>query len=39
MPPIPLDTETKSSFMVLHNGYENLTLNWKLANEVGKLPI
>ena len=25
--------------MVLHNGYENLTLNWKLANEVGKLPI
>ena len=25
--------------MVLHNGYKNLTLNWKLTNEVGKLPI
>ena len=39
LPPVPLDTETKSSFMVLHNGYKNLTLNWKLTNEVGKLPI
>ena len=39
LPPVPLDTETKSSFYVLHNGYENLTLKSKLANEVGQLPI
>ena len=39
LPPVPLDIESKASFMVLHNGYENLTLNDKLANEVGKLPI
>ena len=23
LPPVPLDTETKASFMVCHNGYEN----------------
>ena len=39
LPPVPLDTETKATFQVLHNGYENLTLHPKLANEVGKLPI
>jgi hypothetical protein len=39
LPPVPLDTETKASFMVLHNGYENLTLQEKIANEVGKLPL
>jgi len=39
LPPVPLDTETKASFMVCHNGYENQELRCKIASDVGKLPI
>jgi hypothetical protein len=39
LPPVPLDIETKASFWVCHNGYENQELHYKIANEVGKLPI
>jgi hypothetical protein len=39
LPTVPLDIESRASFMVCHNGYENQALNYKIANEVGKLPI
>ena len=39
MPCTPLDIPTMATFMVCHNGYENLELRPKIANEVGKLPI
>ena len=39
LPPSPLDVETKASFMVCHNGYENQELRYKIASDVGKLPI
>jgi hypothetical protein len=39
LPTVPLDIESKAKFLVLHNGYENQQLNYKIANEVGKLPI
>ena len=39
LPPTPLDVMSKATFMVCHNGYENLELKVKIANEVGKLPI
>lgn len=39
LPPVPLDIETKATFLVCHNGYENQELRCKIANEVGKLPI
>jgi hypothetical protein len=39
LPPTPLDVMSKATFMVCHNGYENLELKAKIANEVGKLPV
>jgi hypothetical protein len=39
LPPVPLDVESKATFWVCHNGYENQELHHKIANEVGKLPI
>jgi hypothetical protein len=39
LPPTPLDIAARATFMVCHNGYENLELRPKIANEVGKLPI
>ena len=39
LPCTPLDIPARSTFMVCHNGYENLELRPKIANEVGKLPI
>lgn len=39
MPVVPLGIPSKATFMVLHNGYENLELRPKIASEVGKLPI
>lgn len=39
LPCTPLEIPAKATFMVCHNGYENLELKPKIANEVGKLPI
>lgn len=39
LPCVPLGFQAKSTFMVCHNGYENLELRPKIATEVGKLPI
>lgn len=39
LPCVPLGFQAKCTFMVLHNGYENLELRPKIATEVGKLPI
>lgn len=39
LPPTPLDFKASSTFYVCHNGYENLELRPKIANEVGKLDI
>ena len=39
LPATPLEVQSKATFMVCHNGYENLGLRFKIANEVGKLPI
>jgi hypothetical protein len=39
MPVVPLGFQAKATFMVCHNGYENLELRPKIATEVGKLPI
>lgn len=39
LPPVPLDVETKATFWVCHNGYENQELHCKIASEVGKLPL
>jgi hypothetical protein len=39
LPCTPLDIPARATFMVCHNGYENLELRPKIANEVGKLPI
>lgn len=39
LPCTPLDMPAKATFMVCHNGYENLELKPKIANEVGRLPI
>jgi hypothetical protein len=39
LPCTPLDTPARATFQVCHNGYENLLLAPKVANEVGKLPI
>ena len=39
LPPVPLGIETKATFYVCHNGYENQELRFKIANEVGKIPI
>ena len=39
LPCTPLDIPARATFMVCHNGYENLQLRPKIANEVGKLPI
>jgi hypothetical protein len=39
LPCTPLDIPARATFMVCHNGYENLELKPKIANEVGRLPI
>jgi hypothetical protein len=40
LPCTPLDIEARATFYVYHNnGYENLELKPKIANEVGKLPV
>lgn len=39
LPCTPLGIPARATFMVCHNGYENLELRPKVANEVGKLPI
>jgi len=39
LPCTPLDIPARATFMVCHNGYENLELRPKIANEVGRLPI
>ena len=39
MPPVPLGIPARATFLVCHNGYENLELNEKIVSEVGKLPI
>jgi hypothetical protein len=39
LPCTPLDIPARATFMVCHNGYENLELKPKIANEVGELPI
>jgi len=39
LPVVPLGIQSKTTFMVCHNGYENLELDPKIASEVGKLPI
>ena len=39
LPCTPLEIPARATFMVCHNGYENLELRPKIANEVGKLPI
>jgi hypothetical protein len=39
LPVVPLGMESRATFLVCHNGYENLELDPKIASEVGKLPI
>ena len=39
LPVVPLGIQSKATFLVCHNGYENLELDPKIASEVGKLPI
>jgi len=39
LPCVPLGFQAKCTFVVCHNGYENLELRPKIATEVGKLPI
>lgn len=39
LPVVPLDIEARATFQVCHIGYENQELRYKIANEVGKLPI
>lgn len=39
LPCTPLDIQARATFTVSHNGYENLELKPKIANEVGKLPV
>jgi hypothetical protein len=39
LPCTPLDIAARATFTVSHNGYENLELKPKIANEVGKLPV
>ena len=39
LPVVPLGIQSKTTFYVCHNGYENLELDPKIASEVGKLPI
>ena len=39
LPVVPLGFQAKATFLVCHNGYENLELRPKIATEVGKLPI
>ena len=39
LPVVPLGFPAKATFLVCHNGYENLELRPKIATEVGKLPI
>lgn len=39
LPCVPLGFPSKATFLVCHNGYENLELRPKIATEVGKLPI
>lgn len=39
LPCVPLGIPAKATFTVGHNGYENLQLVPKIANEVGKLPV
>lgn len=39
LPAVPLGFPAKATFLVCHNGYENLELRPKIATEVGKLPI
>jgi len=39
LPCTPLEIPARATFVVCHNGYENLELRPKIANEVGKLPI
>jgi hypothetical protein len=40
LPCTPLDIPARATFYVYHNnGYENLELKPKIANEVGKLPV
>lgn len=39
LPVVPLGIQSKATFLVCHNGYQNLELDPKIASEVGKLPI
>jgi hypothetical protein len=39
LPPIPLGIPARATFLVCHNGYENLELRPKISSEVGKLPV
>ena len=39
LPVVPLGIQSKTTFVVKHNGYENLELDPKISSEVGKLPV
>jgi len=39
LPVVPLDIESRCTFRIINDGYENLTLKHEILNDVGNLPI
>ena len=39
LPVVPLDIEARCSFRIINDGYENLTLKYKLPGESSAIPI
>lgn len=39
LPVVPLDIESRCTFRIINDGYENLTLKYEILNDVGNLPI
>lgn len=39
MPVVPLNIESKCSFMIINEGYDNLILNYKIHEDLGQLNI
>ena len=35
MPVVPLNIESKCSFMIINEGYDNLALNYKIHEDLG----
>ena len=37
LPVVPLDVESRCTFKIINDGYENLTLKYEIANDVGNI--